>query len=70
MSMFLFPIAFVKTKILYCYLKWTAEHLVVYITTMSAPLPPPKPTPHSVGPNIWLLLVKSSFQANNLHFES
>lgn len=22
----------------------------------------------SVEPNIWLLLVKSSFQANNLHF--
>lgn len=37
MSVFLFPIAFVKTKILYCYLKWTAEHLVVYITTMSPP---------------------------------
>lgn len=67
MSVFLFPIAFVKTKILYCYLKWTAEHTAVYITTMSTP---PKPTPHSVGPNIWLLLVKSSFQANNLHFES
>lgn len=40
MSVFLFPIAFVKTKILYCYLKWTAEHSVVYITTMSPPHTP------------------------------
>lgn len=63
MSVFLFPISFVKTKILYCYLKWTAKHLVVYITTMALP-----PTLHSIESNIWLLLVKSSFQANNLHF--
>lgn len=61
MSMFLFPIPFVKTKILYCYLKWTAKHFAVYITTMV-------PLPHSIEPNIWLQLVKSSFQANNLHF--
>lgn len=66
MSVFLVPIAFVKAKILHCYLKGTAEHSVTYITATS----PPKPTPYSVGPNIWLLLVKSSFQANNLHFES
>lgn len=39
MSVFLFPIPFVKTHILYCYLKRTAKHLAVYITTMA--LPPP-----------------------------
>lgn len=48
MSVFLFPIAFVKAKILHCYLKGTAEHSVTYITATS----PPKPTPYSVGPNI------------------
>lgn len=63
MSVFLFPIPFVKTQILYCYLKSTAKHLAVYMTTMALP-----PTLHSAEPNISLLLVKSSFQANNLHF--
>lgn len=63
MSMFLFFIPFVKTKILYCFLKWTAKTLCGIYHNNGAP-----PTPHSVEPNIWLLLVKSSFQANNLHF--
>lgn len=37
MSVFLFPIPFVKTEILYCYLKGTVRHIAIYITTMTLP---------------------------------
>lgn len=53
--------SFCQNKNLKLLFKVNCKHVAAYTTTMA-------PQPPSAGPDIWLLLVKSSFQANNLHF--